>query len=188
MPFPAATREPADGIFSPFPELMSFPGVMSRGGSLEIQFSRSNPNAVSLAVPREKAWESAARGNLSLPAPPNPAPSHHASPKCCFFPEAPQICSFPSQIAQLNGKFGCPRDGAQPPHPPSLLGCGGAAHYLGGVSCCRSAGAPRGPCRRGDRVLRESLGLSRMHRGRQPVPGMRKILRRDWCHRQFAVK
>lgn len=74
VPFPAATREPADGIFSPFPELMSFPGVVSRGGSLEIQFSRSNPNAVSLAVPREKAWESAGRGEPVPPCPPPPAP------------------------------------------------------------------------------------------------------------------
>lgn len=108
MPFPAATQELADGIFSPFPELMSFPGIVSQGGSLEIQFSQRNPNAVSLAVPREKVWESAAWGDLSLP--PRSLPPRFA--KMLFFSGGSSNLFLPQPNCLANQQIwaplGCP--------------------------------------------------------------------------------
>lgn len=98
-------------------QLMPFPGVVSRGGSLGIQFIRSNPSAVSLTVPWETtAWQGAAL----LP------------PTTLLFPEVAPICCFPSQISQLNSPERSPALVTHILHhsPLSLLGCG-----MLGVSC-----------------------------------------------------
>lgn len=99
----------------------------------------------------------------SLPAPPSSAPSSHASLKCCFFSGGFSNLFLPQPNCLAKQQIWVPRDVpvphhpavAQPPHPPlhppSPLGCGGAARdgECELLPRCRSTPRslpPRGAC------------------------------------------